>query len=168
MFRGRFYQEASSATAQTHLSETEPEIHTNSGVNHVKAFIPKQTSAVEMFPCALTSERCRANFRPQFLAFWSAESKSFPWPTCMIKDMESAARNKWSMMLLQSELTVGSPLRSSPTTIPSLERRKSSASFTVSIATSGPCLRSTATRNLFRHSSMQWVTMKTEGHHLEI
>lgn len=109
-----------------------------------------------MFPCALTSERCRANFRPQFLAFWSAESKSFPWPTCMIKDMETAARNKWSMMYvlyeLKSELTFGSPLRSSPTTTPSLESRKSSASFTVSMATSGPCLRSTATRNLCKHT----------------
>lgn len=45
-------------------------------------------------------------------------------------------------------LTVGSPLRSIPTTSPSVDSIKSSASFTVSMATSAPFLRSIATRNL--------------------
>lgn len=41
---------------------------------------------------------------------------------------------------INQKLTVGSPLRSSPTTTPSLESRNSSASLTVCLATAGPSL----------------------------
>lgn len=43
---------------------------------------------------------------------------------------------------------MGSPLRSSPTTTPSLESRNSSASLTVCLATSGPSLLFTAINSL--------------------
>ncbi len=62
-------------------------------------FITKQNSNINKFSCALTSERCSASFRPQFLAFSSVESKSFPWPTCKIKDMESADRRNKSSII---------------------------------------------------------------------
>lgn len=44
--------------------------------------------------------------------------------------------------ILEKELTVGSPLRSRPRTIPSVERKNSSASLTFSLAAEGPPLLS--------------------------
>lgn len=60
------------------------------------------------------------------------------------------------------QLTVGSPLRSIPTTSPSDDSMNSSASFTVSIATCTPFLRSMATKNLLGGSGgipLRWWTI---------
>lgn len=68
-FRGQFCQEAGSTTTQSHLSEKEPKKHESTSFNHATVFPTTHNSSIEMFPCALTSERCSASFRPQFLAF---------------------------------------------------------------------------------------------------
>lgn len=111
-----------------------------------------------------TSDRCRESFSPQFLAFCKAGRRSLPWPTLEIRNILHFSnlaeapiqciyvilRNVSTISKQGTDplLTVGSPLRSSPTTRPSVDSMKSSASLTVSIATSAPFLRSTATRNL--------------------
>lgn len=53
----------------------------------------------------------------------------------------------------EQKLTVGSPLRSSPTTTPSVERRNSSASLTVCFATAGPPRLFIAINNLEQKST---------------
>ena len=98
----------------------------------------------------LTSDMCSASFSPLCLAFSKAGSRSLPWPTFWRENCFSLFQTLVcvSVGTLSVVLTVGSPLRSSPTTKPLVDSMKSSASLTVSIATSVPFLRSTATRNL--------------------